>query len=295
MARVFAAQVTLLHVLEPQPSGDEARVVDPLGWRMKQLIAQTYLDELTGKLQKLDLAAENVLLTGNPAARIVDFVAQAGVDLVALSSHGQGGLSRWNVSAVAQKLIMQVGTSILLARAQLSGDEGWAAVHYPDILLPLDGSLRAEYALPVVDRLANHEEARVRLVYVISRPRLPRRVPLSGEDAELYQRVTERNRQAATRYLEQVQAQLSVESETLLLDSDDVTEALHDAADAEGIDLLVLSAHSFSESLQRPYGSLATSLIAYSAIPLLVVQDLPADQIRLTQVEIAAAERTERG
>jgi nucleotide-binding universal stress UspA family protein len=159
-------------------------------------------------------------------------------------------------------------------------------VHYPDILIPLDGSRRAEYALPAVDRLADHEGARVRLVYVISRPQFPRRAPLSGEDAELYQRVTERNRQEAAKYLKQVQAQLSVESETLLLDSDDVTEAFHDAADEEGIDLLVLSAHSFSGSLRRPYGSLATSLIAYSAIPLLIVQDLSKDQIRLLQAEV---------
>ncbi len=111
--------LTLLRVLESDD--EESTPVVPLAWHFAKAEAQAHLDEAAKQLEGFGLAADTVLLEGGAAQRIVEYAHKQGVDLLALSSHGQGGLSGWNVSGVAQKVIHRAGTSILLVR---SSDEG---------------------------------------------------------------------------------------------------------------------------------------------------------------------------
>ncbi len=117
LARATGAQITLLRVLERSRSALEGHV-NPFDWQMQKREAQAYLDEMAARLlHTLDLPVKTDLLEGSPAAEIVEYAQRTEADLVVLSSHGQGGLSGWHTSSIAQKVIQRAGTSVLLARA----------------------------------------------------------------------------------------------------------------------------------------------------------------------------------
>ena len=82
--------------------------------------------------------------------------------------------------------------------------------------------------------------------------------------------------------------------ETRLLVSDNPARTLHDLVKQERIDLVAMSAHGCSGSTSWPYGSLALNFIAYGTTPLLIAQDVPLEQIELSEAEIVAQETTGR-
>jgi nucleotide-binding universal stress UspA family protein len=135
--------------------------------------------------------------------------------------------------------------------------------------------------------LARSYEAQILLAQVVRRPEMPRRTRPTDEDAQLANRLVERNQAEAIQYLDQVCSQLSGDIQARVLVADHVTVALHELVDQEKVDLVLLSAHGYSGLARWPYGNVVSSFITYGATPLLIVQDLPQDKIALAQAEMA--------
>lgn len=290
VAQAFGARVTLLQVLERDYADEAARPVDPLAWHIKKVEAEAYLGELAGRLQGASLQTEHKVIEGKAAEQIVEFVRHHPIDLIILSSHGRSGLSGWNVSSVVQKIILRAYVPTMIVRAYQPVARDLMGLRYRRLLVPLDCSQRAECVLPPATTLARFHKSKLLLAHVVSRPEMPRRAPPTQEDVELANRITERNWLEATRYLEQLQPQLSLDVQTHLLVSDDVAATLHDLVDQENVDLVVLSAHGYSGRTKWPYGSMVVNFIAYGTTPLLIVQDLTPDEVERTQAEVAARE-----
>jgi nucleotide-binding universal stress UspA family protein len=163
-------------------------------------------------------------------------------------------------------------------------------LRYRRLLLPLDGSQRAECVLPVASTLARSHEARILLAHVVRRPDMPRRVPPPRGDIELVARIVQRNQAEAIQYLDQVKSQLPGDVQTRVFVSDHVAATLHKLVDQEEIDLVLSSAHGYSALTLWPYGSVVSSFITYGTAPLLIVQDLPQDKIEPTRAEVACRE-----
>lgn len=291
VASAFNSSVTLLRVLG-RPSGEQnGRFVDPVNWHIKQAEAQAYLDQVAGRLNNHGIPVERETLEGVAAEAIIDFVQNRDVNLVILSSHGQSGLSGWNVSSTVQKVLLRVYRSILIVRAYQAGTEELGELAYRRLLVPLDGSQRAEYVLPIVLSLARFYNALPVLAHIATKPQIPQRMPLPDQDLELIERLTERKKTVGTEYLKNVQNQLQVQSETRLLVGEDTASMLHELAEQENFDLIMLSAHGSSGQPRWPYGSVATSFIAYGTTPLLIVQDLPQEEMIPSKAEVTVKER----
>lgn len=58
----------------------------------------------------------HVELSFNPTAAILGYATQHGIDCIALGSHGLGGLARWAVGSVADKVIRSGVASVLVCR-----------------------------------------------------------------------------------------------------------------------------------------------------------------------------------
>jgi nucleotide-binding universal stress UspA family protein len=283
IAEAVGAKVTFLHVLETEND----HPANPLDWQLRKAEAQTHLQEVEAKWQQINLASETVLLEGKAAPRIIDSAHQAEVDLVVLSSHGQSGLTGWNISSVGQKIIHRVHKSIMLVRAYQTENDG-DKVTYGRILVPLDGSQRAESVLPAACQLAQFYEANLILAHVVTQPEMMQRTPLSTEEAQLVEELVARNRSKVSYYFNELKSRLPCDIETRLINSEDVTSALHDLVTQAGIDLVILNAHGGSGEVQRPYGSIVTNFIDYGATPLLIFQDLSPTEIEPTKAEVAA-------
>jgi len=250
----------------------------------------TYLEQVAERLRLAGLPTEQILLEGDPAMRVIDHAQAKHADLILLSSHGRSGLSGWNVSSVVQKILARAHLSILLIPAYQPAADELSGLRYRRILVPLDGSQRAECVIPLVTALGSGHGSQLLLAHVVRKPELPRRAPPSKEDQALADAITERNRVEASRYLEELRSRLSLPAETRLLVSDHVAATIHQLGLQESVDLVVLSAHGYSGGTQWPYGSLTTSFITYGNKPLLIVQDLPRQEIEPTAAELAVKE-----
>jgi nucleotide-binding universal stress UspA family protein len=197
------------------------------------------------------------------------------------------------VSSVVQKIILRSFKSTLLVRAYNPPNKEHAAIHYRRLFVGLDCSARAEYILPIAVNIAQFHKSKLILGMVVPKPKMLNRFPLSEEDAQLVAHIVERNHHTASQYFEGLKKQLSlqgVESQIQLVASENVTLALHDMVEQEDADLVMLVAHGHSGGGRWPYGSIANSFIAYGTTSLMILQDLPADEIKKTMAEIAARE-----
>jgi len=290
LAQTLGARVTLLQVVEQADPSGGTRAIDPLDWQYSEAEAGAYLHEVTERLRTAGLSVAQVLLQGDPAERVIDYAQTEHVDLILLSSHGRSGLSGWNISSVVQKILARAHISILLVPAYHRVTSDLTALRYERMLVPMDGSQRAECVLPLVGALAVEHNSNVLLVHVVRKPELPRRASPSREDQALVEALTERNHSEASLYLEELRARLSPPADVHILIEEHVAATLQHLAVQENVDLVLLSAHGYSGETRWPYGSLATSFMMYGNKPLLIVQDLPRHAFEPTAAELAARE-----
>jgi nucleotide-binding universal stress UspA family protein len=290
ISNATGAEVMLLRVLERATGSQTGETVDPVEWQIRKAEADSYLRDLANQMQSSGLAVASEILEGKAAENVIEYAHQTKVDLLILSSHGQSGISGWNVSSVVQKIILRVKTSVLIIRAYQASSGKIEIFQYKKLFVPLDGSQRAEFVLPAVVALARSYNSQVILVQTIHKPEIPRRTPPPQEDLDLVNQITERNRVEASRYLAEVSDRLGVPATTRLLVSDSIVSSLHTQAEQDEVDLVILSAHGYGGETRWPYGSVVISFIAYGSTPLLVMQDLPSESIEPTAAEVAARE-----
>ena len=288
LARALNAQLILLHVLSVSDKPDRLRAVDPLEWHLRRAEAESYLQAVCARLQEAGVPSETQVTDGDAAEMIVDFAHEHEIELVLMASHGQSGLSGWNVSSVVQKVIMRTRASLMIVRAYRPAQADILTLQYQRILVPLDNSARAECVLPLAAVLARIPETQILLAHVVQRPAMPRRTPPSQEEIELADRLVERNRIEAENYLEVVRVQFPPSAvETRVLVGSQAASTLHDLVDQERIDLVLLSAHGYSGETRWSHGGLVANFVAYGSCPLLIFQDAPGEPSVLTQAEAA--------
>ena len=291
LAKVYESRITILRVLECPTGHAQKGFVDPLDWALCKAEAEAYLKEDVSRLwDEANVKADFVLREGQPAERIVEFARDHDIDLILLSSHGRTGLSVWNVSSVVHKIIQKAHLSTMIVRAYKPPLPDIAGLRYERVLVPLDGSWRAECVFPTATALARFYDADLLVGHVVPQPEMPHRTPAPNEDRDLIERFIERNRRYADEYLDHLQTQLSVTIEPHLLISTDTALSLHELVEQEHVDLVILSAHGYSARSRWPYGSITTSFIEYGETSLLIVQDMVPEEMELSQADTVVME-----
>ena len=274
LARTFNSEIVLLHVMDRVQLGDPTYAVDPLQWSVDKTEATLYLNSVVTLMQKAGILARPVILEGRAHECISEFAR--GFDLTILCSQGKSGPSAWNVGSVTQKVLSRLSNSVLLVRASPSALRGMTETHYQRLLVPLDGSLRAESVLPLASSLAQSCAAQLEIAHVVSQLEMPRQLPPTREELEMSHKVTESNYNAAASYLEQLRSRLPLEPRIHLLYGENVVNSLQCLANKEHADLIILCAHGYSGDARRAYGSVTANLIAYGTTPVLIMQDIEA-------------------
>jgi len=290
IANAFDARITLLRVLEHPRVPALSQSIDPLEWQLFKSEAEAYLNGVKTRLQDFGLQSRSALKEGQAAESIIDFAYRSDIDLIILSSHGQSGLSGWNISSIVQKIILRAYTSALIVRAYQSTDQDLANLGYRQLLVPLDGSQRAENVLPSTMILSRFYGSQLLLAHLVCTPELLSRTPLAPNEIEMVNQIIERNRQEATRYLEEIRSRSTSGVDTRLHIGEGHSIELHNLVEIEDVDLVVMSAHGYSGNPKWPYGSVTLSFIAYGTTPLLIVQDFSRLEAQKTVAEIIARE-----
>jgi nucleotide-binding universal stress UspA family protein len=331
-ARIFGASIVLLQVLDPTSFHENPSAIDPLSWQIRKAEADMYMQGIAARIrvemlesqedtqdaqlkskEEIKTSVEYAIREGKTAENIVNFAQSEAIDLLVISTHGSGGLSRWNISSVTQKVINLVYLPVLVIRAYCQPATPETRVHYRRILLPIDSSRRAECSLAAGIALAGGEiysgylsegndlsvrrpalinsqlATKLILTAVIKPPEIPIPEPYPIEIEQLSSQLMEVSRLAVTSYLNEMKARLPVECESRVLENTNVSTAIQElAAQEEDIDLVVLCAHGYTGQFAWPYGSIARNYIEHGTKPVLVIQDVPRSQVQPTAAEIAA-------
>ena len=307
MAATTQSKIRLLRVVPP------LTLIEPMGvgfapsssvweaWAEEPARARLYLSGLDELLKKrgLEADADMVVLQGDPASSIVEYAKEhPEVAMIAMSTHGRSGISRWVMGSVAEKVLHSSPVPLLLVRAQerdtLVGDATQFPVHqYRTILVPLDGSSLAEQALEEAQKLATQLSATLQLVSVIPPVEnwemvAAASMPVWVENAE--QEQTE----SVTTYLQTVAERLRAEGLSVQeeVDYGEPAEQILRRSETGAADLIVMCSHGRS-GLQRLWlGSVAMKVMHAATVPVLLVRAVETktgkDNVNPVQKELPA-------
>ncbi|MCI0433549.1 MAG: universal stress protein [Gemmatimonadetes bacterium] len=102
---------------------------------------QAYLRSLADRVvERTGLAVRTQLIDGDPAYALGEYAREAAIDLIVMTTHGRGGLSRWWLGSVAGDLARNSHTPVLLLRPGEQELDLGASLNIRHVLVPLDGS-----------------------------------------------------------------------------------------------------------------------------------------------------------
>lgn len=276
LARAFGASLTLLHVLEPPHETAEATPIDPLEWELQRAGARRHLAAVESEHATVGLPVATEVLEGRPAEEIRDWVSSHDADITVLGSHGESGWTEWSLASTARKLIEGICGSVFLVPAWSLQEPLKRAVSYDRILVPLDGSPRAETALPAARSVARAHGAELILLHVVPSPERSCPCPREDEDYDLDTRLVERNTRAAEIYLAGIRKHVedpSVRVRTVAAVDGDVRGEILRRIAEDHVDLVVLSGHGRGGRAELPFGSVASFLLENATAPMLVIRE----------------------
>ena len=121
LAQKFNSKLILLTAVEFRLfHGSEEMAVASMGASPEEETknAETYLAHLQKELIQNDIQVETRVITGSPVAVIKETAEQENADLIAIASHGRGGLARVFYGSVATAILNQVDRPLLLIRSR---------------------------------------------------------------------------------------------------------------------------------------------------------------------------------
>ena len=116
LARLDEAEVILLNVLIPH-SYSQKEIVDPsLPWWDKDIsLAQGYLSYIATRLRQRGVTVTtDIVIAENVASAIGDFASREKADLIAIATHGRGGVARLLRGSVADAIMHSGRMSMLV-------------------------------------------------------------------------------------------------------------------------------------------------------------------------------------
>ncbi len=246
LVRAYAPEVAVLYVFEhPEsafmPPGEIARAC--------------------GALRSAGVNAYLELREGKPAEEILKAARQGRADIIAISTHGRGGVVRLFAGSVAEAVLRKSEIPLLVTRP------GTVIHEWKKIVVALDGSERGESILPEAVRLALKLGASLEVlqvaVPVVASTAGETPVVLPPEDPMPYLR------DVVKRLAEQ-----GVGAQAVALEGSVSPELLRHLEET-GASLLCMATHGWSGLARMVLGSVAEEMMRKAPCPVLLRRSVP--------------------
>lgn len=277
LARWYKSQLTVLHVVptfDPVPVPSEslggARVIYPVP-------REEVLDELRRVVATAGAGPIDAVLAtepGDPAKVIVDHAVVIPADLVVMGTHGRGGLERFIVGSVAEKVLRKAPCPVLTVPPQVTATLP-AQVQFKKILCAVDFSPSALQAFGFALDLARQAGGSITVLHIIEW--------LTEEEPRSHPhfKVSEFREHLADDARERLHALVAEEPQTWTTIQEVVVlgrahrEILRVAAEAQA-DLIVMGAQGRGGLGLTLFGSTTQQIVRGAACPVLTIRALDA-------------------
>jgi nucleotide-binding universal stress UspA family protein len=218
-----------------------------------------YVRKRTFELINDGIPARALVRHGHPAEQILDAAAAEGATMIAMSTHGRSGFSRFVFGSVAEKVLRASPIPILVVRsfphAEISRGR-LEELPFRRILVPLDGSEASSSVIPLVLSFARPLDAHVTLLHVEEADPLAPHWPPAEE---------------AVLRAEQSLKEACIPSVRDNRRGDPASEILR-AAEERSTDVIVIGTHGRSGPSRWVFGSVTEKVLRASALPMIIAR-----------------------
>lgn len=233
---------------------------------------RAYLDGVMKQLANVStVPVTTALLEGPVAETMQEYALTSGADLIVMTTHGYGPLSRFWLGSVADEMMRRATAPVLLVRPH---EEPLDLVSEPalhHILIPLDGSLQAEQAIACANTLGTVMQSEYTLLRVYGAD--IDAVSLSAVAQSERESGTEQLRRHAEDYLNRVAGHLQQQGHTVqtqAVQGRHPASVILDTALSRPVDLIALETHGHRGLRRLFLGSVADKVIRGASMPILV-------------------------
>lgn len=264
--------LVLLHVIEMSPEftayiHGESEVDAMLSL---EEASQKHLRGIAATVTNVEVST--IVLRGQPAARIVEYVDDLKDSIVVMSSHGHTGFRRMILGSTTSRVVHAAPAPVIITRAP----EDDKPVKVPDaiqkVLVPLDGSTFAEHALHAVYELISRDDVMVRLVRVPEVIAYPSTMygAASYETVDAYMTAMQSESED---YLKRMAEQLQPRPGTVSWEVRDgaTSAAILEAAKEFDADLIAMASHGRTGFRRFLLGSVAEQVLREADAPVMLV------------------------
>ena len=228
----------------------------------------------------------NLVAQRGPAADVI--VAVAGAEptaLVVMSTHGRGGISRWVMGSVTDKVLHTIPNPMLIVRANVLGPAAPES-SLRSVVVPLDGSPLSELAIPHAISVAGALSAGITVLRITPsedqyRTQLNLALPEMGTgtmpdfDMASPDELTADDAAETADYLDDVRNRMRIDHAhgvaTEHQVNDNIAQTIIERASAQP-SLVAMTTHGRSGVGRMVLGSVTDRVIRHSNLPVLVIR-----------------------
>lgn len=273
LAQKADAQLHLIHVLVPVIVGDALMQYTMVDVESPEQ-ARGYLGEVLRRMPAdLKQRPAGQVLDGPVTQVIQEYVQAHHADLLVMSTHGRGPLSRAWLGSVADELVRHVPIPILLVRPEEGQQMPAAPAGFGHVLVSVDGSARSEKIVQPAEELARLFGAKITLLRVV--PPAPIHgleligQPMASDSLENWRIM----RLAADDQLKREADELvkhGLKAQTRVVENRHTAQAILDEAKKLGCDLIAAETHGRAGLSRMVLGSVADKVVRGAHCAVLV-------------------------
>jgi nucleotide-binding universal stress UspA family protein len=291
--RIAERSKAVVRLVRVQPTGEIfARESSPDATKASVTMLQQERERILVELGKLAAECRKIseakigiaLEDGSVSAALESYAVRNHVDLIVISSHGRGGITRLSLGSVTDSLIRHTPIPVLVIKPHASYLSPGEDEIFRRIIVPLDGSSLAEQILPEIVTLAKLDNARLTLLTVLI-PQTSSHSAIADQRTPLW----DKDIVGAQAYLYRIAAQLREQgclTTTHIEIGENIAQVIGDYARDVRADLVAIATHGRGGISRVLHGSVAdavtrtgmTSMLVFR--PVRATEELPANMLR---------------
>ena len=237
---------------------------------------RAYLEKRAEELWSLGIKSSPLIVHGDPAYEILDFSQKNNMGLIAISTHGRTGVSRWALGSIANKVLQKSTIPLLLVQSK-EIETVIEEKKLRKILLALDGSPLSEAIIPYVEKIAQ-DLSEVILLRIVEPLKIHQSVsfevaPDWGKLEKDYMANAEIEVKQYLGEQEKALRDKGVKVSSVWMHGRPTRTILKYAED-NSVDLIAISTRGYSGVTKWAFGSVASKIIEGSSKPLLLIRPM---------------------